>query len=131
MPDTQIHVPAITAPQLRTDDPAKAIGDLFRRLALASETFGGASFDRIVWAAMLALGRAALDEAEREARNRQERDTPHPGEIPVARNVHAGDFDGSDPGDPERPRAAPLGRSVRCHPRRPPRPPPPRRSAED
>ncbi|MCJ2014188.1 hypothetical protein [Methylobacterium sp. J-076] len=101
MPDTQTHVPAITAPPLRTDDPAKAIGDLFRRLALASETFGPPAFERIVAAVLVALGRAALEEAEREARWRRERDARRPGEITAPRSIHAGDFDGMATGDPE------------------------------
>ena len=101
MPDTQTHVPAIAAPPLRTDDPARSIGDLFRRLALASETFGAPAFERIVAAVLVALGRAALEEAEREARWRRERDARRPGEIPPLRTIHAGDFDGWDPGDPE------------------------------
>lgn len=101
MPDTHVDTTAIAAPQLRTEDPAKAIGDVFRRLALASETFGPPAFQRIVAAVLVALGRAVLTEAEREARWRRERDILRPGEIPAPGKIHAGDFDTMDCGDPD------------------------------
>ena len=91
----------LSAPSFVTDDHARHVGEVFRRLTLASETFPGAAFGRIVAAVLVALGRAALVEAEAKARWLRERSDPPPTGIRVSATVRRADFDVRDPGDPE------------------------------
>ena len=92
---------ALTGPPPATEDPARHIGEIFRRLTLASETYPGAAFARIVAAVLVALGRAALVEAEAQARWLRERAEPARPGIKVSATARRVDFDAWDPGDPE------------------------------
>lgn len=92
---------ALSAPPLVTEDPARHVGEVFRRLTLASETFPGAAFARIVAAVLVALGRAALEEAERQAARLRERTAPAPPGIRVSATARRVDFDGLDVDRPE------------------------------
>jgi hypothetical protein len=83
------------APPPRTEDPARHVGEVFRRLTLAAETFGLQAFDRIVVAMLQALGRAVLEEAERDARMRRERETARGSDVRLG-NPGRVDFDGFD-----------------------------------
>lgn len=86
----------LSAPPPVTEDPARHVGEIFRRLTLASETFPGAAFARIVAAVLAALGRAALEEAERQAARLRERTAPAPPGIRVSATARRVDFDGLD-----------------------------------
>ncbi|MER2251521.1 hypothetical protein ABS772_16515 [Methylorubrum podarium] len=92
---------ALSAPPPVTEDPARHVGEIFRRLTLASETFPGAGFARIVAAVLVALGRAALDEAERQAARLRERTAPAAPGIRVSATARRVDFDGLDIDRPE------------------------------
>lgn len=83
-----------------TDDPARHVGEIFRWLTLASETFTPQSFSRIVAAVLLALGKAVLVETERQADRLRERMTPAPSAVRVSATARRVEFDGWDPGDP-------------------------------
>ncbi|MGU3557953.1 hypothetical protein [Methylobacterium radiotolerans] len=91
---------ALTGPPVETEDPARHIGEIFRRLTLASETYRGAAFARIVAVVLVALGRACLVEAEAQARWLQERGEPARQGVRVSATARRIDFDGWDPGDP-------------------------------
>lgn len=69
-------VTAVCSAMPITRDAAVLVGELFRRLALATETFPEGAFGRIVSAIHVALGRAVLEEAERRARMLRERAEP-------------------------------------------------------
>ena len=92
---------ALTGPPLKTEDPAPHIGEIFRRLTLASETYPGEAFTRIVAAMLVAMGRACLVEAEAQARWLRERAEPARPGIRVSATARRVDFDAWDPGDPE------------------------------
>ncbi|MDE3749571.1 hypothetical protein [Methylobacterium radiotolerans] len=92
---------ALIGPPPATEDPARHVGEIFRRLTLASETYPGAAFARIVAAVLVALGRACLLEAEAQARWLRERVEPDRPGIKVSATARRVDFDAWDPGDPE------------------------------
>lgn len=92
---------ALLAPPPVSEDPARHIGEIFRRLTLASETYPGAAFARIVAALLVALGRAALEEAERQAARLRERTAPASPGIRVFATARRVDFDGLDVDHPE------------------------------
>lgn len=91
----------LTAPPPVSDDPARHVGEIFRRLTLASETFPGTAFARIVAVVLVALGRACMDEAERQAAWLRERATPVRPGIRVSATARRVDFDGFDIERPE------------------------------
>lgn len=92
---------ALTGPPPATEDPARHVGEIFRRLTLASEAFPGVAFARIVAAVLVALGRACLAEAEAQARWLRERGEPPRRGVRVSATARRVDFDAWDPGDPE------------------------------
>ncbi len=92
---------ALSGPPPPFEDPARHVGEVFRRLTLASETYPGAAFARIVAAVLVALGRACLAEAEWQARWLRERSEPLRPGIRVSSTARRVDFDAWDPGDPE------------------------------
>ncbi len=92
---------ALTGPPLKTEDPARHIGEIFRRLTLASETYPGEAFTRIVRAMLVAMGRACLIEAEAQALWLRERAEPVRPGTRVSATARRIDFDTWDPGDPE------------------------------
>lgn len=92
---------ALTGPPLATEDPARHVGEIFRRLTLASETYPGKAFARIVTAMLVAMGRACLAEAEASARWHRERSEPVRPGTRVSATARRVDFDAWDPGDPE------------------------------
>ncbi|GJD34013.1 hypothetical protein [Methylobacterium aerolatum] len=91
---------ALTRPPSHTEDPARHVGELFRRLTLASETYPGEAFTRIVTAMLVAMGRACLMEAEAQALWLRERAEPGQPGIRVSATARRVDFDAWDPGDP-------------------------------
>jgi hypothetical protein len=95
----QTALAGLAAPVPVTDDPARFIGEIFRRLASSRETFGETGFGRIAAAVLVALGRAALEEAERQARHLKERSAPLPPGVRVSATARRVDFDGWDPGE--------------------------------
>lgn len=97
------HVPthSFAAPPPETEDPARQVGEIFRRLSGCHATYGEAAFARIAAAVLVALGRSALEEAEAQALRLRERSAPaHPG-IRVSATARRVDFDAWDPGDPD------------------------------
>lgn len=93
--------PSFTAPPPDTEDTARHIGEIFRRLAQAAETFPPQAYARIVAAVLVALGKAVLIEAERQAERLRQRTAAPPPGIKVSASARRVDFDGWDPGDPE------------------------------
>lgn len=91
---------SFAAPPPDTDDSARHIGEIFRRLAQAAETFPPQAYARIVAAVLVALGKAVLVEAERQAERLRERMAPARPGIKVSASARRVDFDGWDPGDP-------------------------------
>lgn len=87
---------ALSAPPPVTEDPARHVGEIFRRLALASETYPEPAFARIVAAVLVALGRAALEEAEHQAARLRERTAPASPGIKVSATARRVDFDALD-----------------------------------
>jgi hypothetical protein len=87
------------APPPETEDPARQVGEIFRRLSGCQATYGEAGFARIAAAVLVALGRAALEEAERQARHLRERSAPVGPGIRVSATARRVDFDGWDPGE--------------------------------
>lgn len=87
------------APPPDTEDFARQVGEIFRRLGGCHATYGEASFTRIARAVLVALGKAAMDEAERQARQLRERTAPAPPGIRVSSTARRVDFDGWDPGE--------------------------------
>ncbi|MCJ2046807.1 hypothetical protein MKK58_20030 [Methylobacterium sp. J-078] len=92
---------SFTAPPPDTQDTSRHIGEIFRRLAQAAETFPPQAHARIVTAVLVALGKAVLVEAERQAERLKERTAPSRPGIKVSAGARRVDFDGWDPGDPE------------------------------
>ena len=88
------------APPSDTKDSARRIGEIFRRLAQAAETFPPQAHARILAAVLVALGKAVLIEAERQAERLRERTAPPTSGIKVSATARRVDFDGWDPGDP-------------------------------
>lgn len=93
--------PSFKAPPPDTEDTARHIGEIFRRLAQAAETFPPQAYARIVTAVLVALGKAVLVEAERQAERLKERTAPSRPGIKVSASARRVDFDGWDPGDPD------------------------------
>lgn len=93
--------PSLVAPPPDTDDPARQVGEIFRRLTLAGETFPSQAFGRIVGAVLVALGKSVLEEAELQAARLRERIAPARPGTRVTATARRVDFDGWDPGDPE------------------------------
>ncbi|MCJ2120004.1 hypothetical protein MKK65_26105 [Methylobacterium sp. J-001] len=86
----------LAATPLETEDPARHVGEIFRRLVLAAETFPGQAFGRIVAAVLVALGKAVLVEAERQAERLRERAAPLRSGVRVSATARRVDFDGFD-----------------------------------
>jgi hypothetical protein len=95
------HAPShpFAAPPPETEDPARQVGEIFRRLSGCQATYGEAGFTRIAKTVLVALGRAAMDEAERQARHLRERTAPAPPGIRVSATARRVDFDNWDPGE--------------------------------
>ncbi|MCJ2105531.1 hypothetical protein MKK70_09085 [Methylobacterium sp. E-041] len=90
---------SLVAPPPETEDFSRQVGEIFRRLSLAAETFPSQAFSRIVGTVLVALGKAVLEEAEHQAAGLRTRTAPaHPG-IKVSASARRVDFDGWDPGD--------------------------------
>ena len=79
-----------------TEDTARHVGEIFRRLTMAAETYPPQAFARIAAAVLVALGRAALVEAERQAERLRERAAPAKPGIRVSATARRIDFDGLD-----------------------------------
>lgn len=92
---------ALSAPPPVPEDPARHVDEIFRRLTLANENFPGIAFARIVAAVLVTRGRAALEEAERQAAKLPERTAPVPPGIRVSATARRVDFDGLDINRPE------------------------------
>lgn len=92
---------ALTGPPPAFEDPSRLVGEIFRRLTLATETYPGEPFTRIVRTMLVAMGRACLTEAEAQARWLQERGEPGRPGIKVSASARRVDFDAWDPGPPE------------------------------
>ena len=92
--------PSLTTPPPDSDDTARQIGEVFRRLAQAAETVPPQAHARIVTAVLVALGKAVLIEAERQADRLRQRAAPARPGIKVSAPARRVDFDGWDPGDP-------------------------------
>ncbi len=90
--------PSFTAPPPETQDPARHVGEIFRRLCGCQTTFDEVAFTRIARAVLVSLGKAALEESERQARRFRERSTPsrHDIRVTAPRQV---DLDTWDPGE--------------------------------
>ena len=100
--EAENHGPAaLSAPPPVTEDPARHVGEVFRRLTLASEAYPGTAFARIVAAVLVALGRAALVEAERQAARLRERTAPAPTGVRLSATARRVAFDGLDLTSPE------------------------------
>lgn len=99
--ETTAPASALAAPPPDTEDTARHIGEIFRRLALAAETFPPRAYARVVAAVLVALGKAALAEAETRADRLRERTAPAQPGIQVSASARRVDFDGWDPGDPD------------------------------
>ena len=82
-----------------TEDPARQVGEIFRRLSGCQATYGETAFARIVAAVLVALGRAAMEESERQARRLRERTAPASPGVRVSSKARRVDFDGWDPGE--------------------------------
>ena len=92
--------PSLGTPPPDTDDAARLIGEVFRRLAQAAEVFPPQAHARIVAAVLIALGKAVLIEAECQADRLRERISPPTSGVRVSATARRIDFDGWDPGDP-------------------------------
>lgn len=92
---------ALGAPPLDTEDQARHVGEIFRRLTLASDTFPPQAFVRIVAAINQALGRAVMEEAECQALRLRERTASTPPGMRVSATARRVEFDGFDHGAPE------------------------------
>ena len=91
----------LVAPPPETEDFSRQVGEIFRRLSLAAETFPSQAFSRIVGTVLVALGKAVLEEAEHQAARLRERTAPSRLGIKVSASARRVDFDGWDPGEPE------------------------------
>ena len=92
---------SFTAPPPDAEDTARHIGEIFRRLAQAAETFPPQAYARVVAAVLVALGKAVLIEAEQQAERLRQRTAASPPGIKVSASARRADFDGWDPGDPD------------------------------
>lgn len=90
---------SLAAPPPDSEDFARNVGEIFRRLGGCHATFGEASFTRIARAVLVALGKAALEESELQARRLRERTAPAGTGIRVSATARRVDFDGWDPGE--------------------------------
>jgi hypothetical protein len=93
--------PLLTAPAPDTEDTARHIGEIFRRLSLAAETFPIQAFSRIAGTVLVALGKAVLEEAEHQAARLRTRTAPAQPGIKVSATARRVDFDGWDSGEPD------------------------------
>ena len=83
-------------------DPHRLLGEVFRRLSVMRAELGEHAFGRAVQAVLVALGGAALEEAERRARTLRERSTFRSADVRVtAAAARPFDADRWDPGDPD------------------------------
>ncbi len=87
------------APPHETEDPARQIGEVFRRLSGCQSAYGDAGMSRIVASVLVALGRAAMAVSEMQARHLRERSTPPSPGIRVSSTARRVDFDGWNPGE--------------------------------
>lgn len=92
---------SLVAPPPETENFSRQVGEIFRRLSLAAETFPSQAFSRIVGTVLVALGKAVLDEAEHQAARLRTRTAPARPGIMVSASARRVDFDGWDPGDPD------------------------------
>ncbi|MCJ2105396.1 hypothetical protein MKK70_08385 [Methylobacterium sp. E-041] len=99
--ETNAPPSALTEPPPDAEDTARHIGEIFRRLALAAETFPSQAYARVVAAVLVALGKAVLIEAETQADRLRGRTAPASTGIKVSASARRVDFDGWDPGDPD------------------------------
>ncbi|AWN34402.1 hypothetical protein [Methylobacterium radiodurans] len=90
---------SFAAPPPDTEDPARQVGEIFRRLSGCQSTYGETAFARIVAAVLVALGRAAMEESELQARRLRERTASAGPGIKVSATARRVDFDGWDPGE--------------------------------
>ena len=90
---------SLAAPPPDTEDFARNVGEIFRRLGGCHATFGEPSFTRIARAVLIALGKAALEESELQARRLRERTTPSRHDVRVSATARRIDFDTWDPGE--------------------------------
>ena len=90
---------SFAAPPPDTEDPARQIGEIFKRLSGCYAVYGETGFTRIVAAVLVALGRAAMEESERQALRLRERTAPTAPGIRVSSAARRVDFDGWDPGE--------------------------------
>jgi len=97
----RIPVSSFAAPPPETEDFARQVGEIFRRLGGCHATYGEAAFTRIAAVVLVALGRAALEEAEAQARRLRERTAPTGPGVRVSATARRVEFDGWDPGDPD------------------------------
>lgn len=91
--------PSLVAPPPDTEDPARLVGEIFRRLSGCQTTYGETAFARITAAVLVALGRAAMEESERQARRLRERTAPAGPGVRVTSTARRVDFDTWDPGE--------------------------------
>lgn len=92
-------IPSFATPLPETEDPTRQVGEIFRRLSGCHVTYGEKAFVRIVAAVLVALGRAAMEEAEAQALRLRERSAPPRPGIRVSATARRVDFDAWDPGD--------------------------------
>ncbi|TGE02652.1 hypothetical protein [Methylobacterium nonmethylotrophicum] len=90
--------PLLAAPPPETQDPARYVGEIFKRLCGCQTTFDEVAFTRIARAVLVSLGKAALEESERQARRIRERSKPSPHDIRVTAPRQV-DLDTWDPGE--------------------------------
>lgn len=90
---------ALTGPPLATEDPARHLGEIFRRLTLARETYPGEAFARIVMTMLVAMGRACLTKAEASARWHRKRAETARGGICVSATARRFAFGPRDPNE--------------------------------
>lgn len=95
------HAPSLpfAAPPPETEDPARLVGEIFKRLSGCQSVYGEASFALIARAVLVALGKAALRESEMQARRLRERTEPAGPGIKVTATARRIDFDSWDPGE--------------------------------
>lgn len=92
---------SLVAPPPETEDFSRQVGEIFRRLSLAAETFPSQAFSRIAGTVLVALGKAVLEEAEHQAARLRTRTAPAQRGIKVSASARRVDFDGWDPGEPD------------------------------
>lgn len=92
---------SLLAPPPETEDFSRQVGEIFRRLSLAAETFPSQAFSRIAGTVLVALGKAVLEETEHQAERLRERTAPSRPGIKVSATARRVDFDGWDQGAPD------------------------------